>query len=283
LQEFRNFAVMSGMLKTLLPKIVFAIALGTFAGGCDHEQKNRPDGHATFDYLKAQLEIMEQAGRDMRDHQIPKPPTELLFTRQTKPRERLRQTKEYQASLSRFYTDIIKVSRESETVLNNVQSQLSAVNGAHVARKAIALATLQEQVIGDAADMQIKLRAWATRAQEDMRKPHPRDIMLPHLALAAIETMAGGGALAIHEMGKGMSEQTKVNSDNARAKEAEQLHLDDSLATLEDAMTKFASDKAHLLTMRNQLITTLGAQYPQHSWNSLWTAPSESTKTDVGH
>jgi hypothetical protein len=272
-------------MRAILTKIVTVIALAALAGGCNHKQKDSPDGQATFDYLKAQVKVMEQGRRNMRSLKIPKPPTEPVFTRQTKIKERLTQTKEYQASLNRFYTDVIQVSRESETVLNNVQSQLSALNPDRVARKAIALATSQEQILGDVADIEIKLRAWATRAQEDMRKPHPRAVIMPHILLGTIEAMAGPtGVLAgLHEAGKGMSEQATLNNEKAREKEAEQQHLDDSLTALEDAMTKLASDKGQLLTMRNQLITSFGAQYPEHPWNSLWTAPSESTKSDVGH
>jgi hypothetical protein len=261
-----------------------AALAGIFASALIATACSRQHGQATFDYLKAQMQILEQGRRNMKDHQIPKPPTPPVITKQTKPKERLAQTKEYRESLAQFYTNLIQISWESEKVFTNLQNQLSALNGARVSRKAIASTTLQEQVLGDAAEVEIKLRAWATRAQEDMLKPHARDAMIPHLLLAGIESATGiGGALALREIGKGMTEQAKVNSENAKEKETEQLHLDDSVAALEDARTKLASDIAELRTKRNQLLTTLGAQYPQFTWNSLFEGSSHTAGPANAH
>jgi len=108
-----------------------------------------------------------------------------------------------------------------------------------------------------------------------MQKPHERDVVIPHLVLGVVELMEGS-PLGLGQIGKGMSEQAKVNSEKLQEKQAEQLRLDDSVTALEDARTTLASDVAKLLTKRNQLITTLGAEYPQFAWKSLFAQKSQN-------
>jgi hypothetical protein len=262
-----------------------ATVIGFFAPALIASICSGQDGQATFDYLKAQADIVEQGRRSTKDDQIPKPPTAPVFTKQTKLKERQVQLKEYRESLTQFYTNIIQITTDSEKVLNTVQNQLSALNGARVARKAIAFTMLREQVLWDAVEVEIKLRAWATQAQEDMRKPHARDAIFPHLLLAGIESASGigGAALAFREVAKGVSEQAKINNGKAQEKEKEQLRLDDSTAALEDAGTKLASDIEELDTKRTQLLTTIEAQYPQFGWNSLIEGHSQTGGSAIAH
>jgi hypothetical protein len=272
------------MSKAVMANFVSVIALATLAAGCGQSARDTRDGQATFDYLKAQAQIMEQGRRNLQSNDFPKPPTAPIFTKFTKLRDRLSQTKEYQESLTEYLTNLIQITTESEKVLNNLENQLGALNSAHVAPKAITYATLQEQVIGDAVQVAIKFRELTTRAQDDMHRPHERNVMLPHLLLADLALLSGiGTPVAIHELGKGMSAQARANSEKAQENEAELLRLDDLVSALQDAKTKLENHKSDLLTERNQLLTMLGAQYPQHSWTSLWPAPVQTNKSDLAH
>jgi hypothetical protein len=231
---------------------------------------NRQDGKATFEYLMHQHQIVEQAKRNMRDHEIPKPPATPVFTKQTRLIDRIRMTKEYRQAVAGYYADVIQKSGDSENMVNDLQNQMSKVTSRGVDQEAMACVALQEQTLGDAAQMLVKLRAWANREQEDMRKPHPRDAALPHVVFGIWE-LTQGNPLGLRQIEKGMIEQGKFNS----AKAAEQQHLDDLVKALEDASTKLASDGAELLTTRNKLVTKFGARYPHYEWNLLFADKSE--------
>jgi hypothetical protein len=226
---------------------------------------NRQDGKATFEYLTEQHQILQQGREKIKDHEIPTPPATPVFTKQTRPIDRIKVTNEYRQALARYYTNVIQKSRESEKVLGDLQGQMSGLSSGGVDQEAVACVTLQEQTLGDAAQMLVKLRAWATQEQQDMRKRPARDVALPRVVLGVLE-LAHGDLLGLHQIEKGMSAQGKI----ASVKAAEQLRLDALVEALEDASTKLAGDRAELLTTRNQLVTKLGARYPHYAWNSLF-------------
>jgi hypothetical protein len=97
--------------------------LGILANALIATACNGQDGQATFDYLKAEVHIVEQGKRNLEVRHLPKPPTPPVFTKQTKPKDRLTQKKEYRESLALYYTNVIQVTTESEKLLNHVQNQ----------------------------------------------------------------------------------------------------------------------------------------------------------------
>ena len=212
-----------------------------------------------------------KASSTLKVHEMPNPPATPVFTKQTRPVDRIKLTNEYRQALARYYTDLIQKSREFEKVLGDLQGQMAAVSSAGVDQETVACVALQEQTLGDAAQMLVKLRAWATQEQQDIRKGPPRDGALPHVVLAAMEIAYGGGLLSLHEIGKGVA----AREESASAKATEQLRLNDLETALQDASTKLAGDRAKLLTRRNQLVTELGARYPHYAWSTLFIGKGE--------
>ena len=223
------------------------------------------DAKTTFDYLNQEREILQQAKQGLRNHPVAKAPRAPIFTRQTTHKDRLTATKKYRQETAEYLTNLIELSTDSEKLANQVQNKLSSVNGVGVDQQAIHLVTLHEQILGDLAQVCFKLRFWATREESNLHKTHSRDPVLPDFVLGIVK-IAYGSPMGFVQIGKGMSEQGEIN----RKKAAEQSRRDDLLSALEDARIKLESDKAELVTARNQLVTTFAARYPDYSWSTMF-------------
>jgi hypothetical protein len=252
--------------KTRLIQLV-VIVCGTVLVGC-----SRQNGKATFEFLKAQHDILESTKLELKKYSYPKPLAAPVFSRQTPLRQRLQAIKAYNDAQDDFLTDVIQDSEESLRVLHDAQTRISALNPADIQPAAIALAKLYEQSLGDGAQVCAEVKALATleRVQLRRNKNKNQELITPLITGVIDGLIADNVAAGAVTFLKGISTDIELDNELRQEIDTHFLHLQEAVATLEQ-------DKSQTITKRSELITSFGAKYPGYPWNSLLPVTTQSS------
>ncbi len=251
--------VRAGLIQAVV--ILSTIALA----GC-----SRQDGKASFEFLKAQHKIWENTKLELKKYSIPKPPSAPVFSRQTPLRQRMEDNKVYRDALDRYLSTVIQNSQESERLLSDAQSRISALNSAGIHPDAAALAKLYEHFLGDAVQVYVEMKALATIEQTELRQNNKDDLITP-LVIGILEAVATDNPSPI------AGAFLKGASQNIKRQQAIKSQTESHLMHLQEVVAAFERDKSQTITKRSELITSFGAKYPGYPWNSLLPATAQSS------
>ena len=241
------------------------ILCGIVLVGC-----SRQGGKESFEFLKAQHEILENTKLELKKHSNPKPPSAPVFSRQTPLRQRLEATKAYHDALDRFLSAVIQNSEESERLLNDAQTRISALNPARIHPDAAVLAKLYEKSLGDKVQVYVEMKALATIEQNELRQNKQHELITPLIIGILDAVVTDNPAVGAGEFLKGVSQNMKKDIERQQAEQSHFMHLQEVVAA-------FERDSSQTITKRSELITSFGVKYPGYPWNSLLPATAQSS------
>lgn len=237
--------------------------------GCNHAlvSCSRQGGKESFEYLKAQHQILENTKLKLKQYSNPKPPSAPVFSRQTLPRQRLEATKAYHDAMNRFLSGVIQNSEESERLLNDAQTRISALNSAGIHPDAIVLAKLYEQSLGDRVQLCVEIKALATLEKNKLRQNKQHELITPFIIEILEAVVTENPTVVAGAFLKGVSQNMKQDEQDVESRREEQSHF----MRLQEVVAACERDVSQTITKRSELITSFGAKYPGYPWNSLLT------------
>src|SRR6267378_1999463 len=147
------------MNRVKLPFCVFTICCITMLVGCA-----RNNGRKTFEFLKAEHDIVETTKIELKQYLISQPPTPPDLSK-TKPksRERGAELKKYHDALSAYWNAVIQNSQQAERILNDAETKISRLDSAGVGEDAINLTKSHERSFGDWVQIYVETEALVDR------------------------------------------------------------------------------------------------------------------------
>jgi hypothetical protein len=231
----------------------------TMLAGCA-----RNGGEKTFEFLKAEHDILENAQVELKKCSNPKAPTPPIYRQGQiiSGRERIAEIKNYRDALNAYLNAVIQNSQRAEHILNDAETKISGLDSAGVTEDAIDLTKGYERSLGDSVQVFVEFEALAKLDQTGLRQSEQPKLLAPLLAGILDAMVAKNPAVGASVILKSVSDDTKQKIE--RNQEA-QSHF----AYFQEAVAAFKHDSGDTITKRSELVTSYGAKYPKFAWNKL--------------
>ena len=155
----------------------------------------RRQGGKTFEFLKAEREILKNTSVELKKYSNSKPPSPPDFSEERNRIERTKATKEYRDTLRHYWNTVQQNSLQAERVLNEAETKISRLDSSGIGDDAINLATDYEHLLGSMVQIQVEIKAVAEvfqgELQEDREAEAGRHLMAGALVVAADAFTAG--------------------------------------------------------------------------------------------
>jgi hypothetical protein len=235
----------------------------------------RSQGKKTFEFLKAEREILRNTKEELKKCSNPKPPSPPDLSEARNGLERIKAAKEYRVALRHYWNTVQQNSLKAEYVLNEAETKISRLDSSGIGDDAINLATDYEHLVGSMVQIQVETKAIAELFQAELQENREAEAAR-HLMAAALVAAADYctvGALTPVVLAKGAGTfLTGVASDASRDNERSQ-----ELQTHRANLQKVVSDVEHyhgeVITKRSELVTSYRVKFPEYDWSSF--LPSE--------
>jgi peroxiredoxin family protein len=223
----------------------------------------RNDGRKTFEFLKAEHDIVENTKVELKQSIKPvRFPTPPVFSASVNRSERIAKTKQYHDALNNYWNTIIQNSQQAERILNDAETKISGLDSAEAGDDAINLTKGYESSFGDRVQVFVEIEALAKLEQTKLNK-NEQSHLIASVIPGILETVATDNpAFAVNSFLKGAS--SDLNQENKQDQEI-QAHL----TRLQEMMETFKHDSGDLITKRSELVTSYRAKYPKFSWDEL--------------
>ena len=228
-------------------------------------------GKATFDYLSSLHAALNDANESLKQHPLPIPPSPPTFTRQTPPKQRMDESKQYNAKVGQYWNILIESSEQGQKIVLDAENRLSSINADEVDAEAIAQTKLFEQELGDSVQMHVELESFAKMKLTDIQQNRQNSPIGPAMEGLLAEFATANPVIGLETFAR---EEGKNVEQKTAAQQREQLET----ANLQKAMATFKADKAKTVTKRNDLMLTLAGKYSHFQWTSIWTNAPASPK-----
>jgi hypothetical protein len=222
----------------------------------------RNDGKKTFEFLKAEHDILENTQVELKQCSNPKAPTPPVFRKGEiiSGRERLAEIKNYRDALNAYLNAVIQNSQQAERILNDAETKISGLDSAGVTEDAINLTRSYESSFGDWVQVFVEIEALAKLDQAKLHQ-NGQSQLFPSLIVGILDMMENP-AIGTGVILKGVTNDMKQQIE--RNQEA-QSHF----AHLQEAVAAFKHDSGITITKRSELVTSYGAKYPKFAWNEV--------------
>lgn len=248
---------------------VFIICCITILVGCA-----RNDGKKTFEFLKAEREILENTKVELKQCSNPKPPTPPIFEATVNKQERREQSakiKNYHDALNDYWNTVIQNSQKTDRILNEAETKISRLDSAGVGEEAINLTKSYESSFGDWVQVSIEIEALAKLEQTKLRQNGQSKLFVSLIA-GIIEKMSPA-TLAFTNIKDVLSDQKQeINQDQ---------EIQSHLTHLQEAVAVLNHDVADAITKRSELVTSCRAKHPQFAWKELLPAAMTANTNKV--
>jgi hypothetical protein len=222
----------------------------------------RNDGRKTFEFLKAERDIIDNAKAELNKCSSPKPPSPLAVSKSKKlNREQLETEKAYHIALDQYLSLLIQNSQQAERILNDTETKISGLNSSGVGEDAINLTKSYEQSFGDTVQLFVEVEALAKLDQNKLRNNQQSKLFAPFIA-GILDAATGNPATGADVFLKSVSNAIKQEIEQDHEAQSHFIHLQEASEILKH-------DVGDAITKRSELITSYGAKYPEYSWNLL--------------
>jgi hypothetical protein len=219
----------------------------------------RNDGKKTFEFLRAEHEIIENAKIELKQCSNPKTPTPPVFSADVNHQERLAEIKKYHAALNAYWDAIIQNSQKAENIFSSAEIKVSGLDSTGVGEDAINLTKAYERSFGDAVQVFGEFEALAKLQQIKLHKNGQSQLFV---------SMVAGIIEKISPATTAFTLTKDVLSDQKQAIDKDQ-ETQSHLTHLEEAVAIFKHDIADVITKRSELVTSYRAKFPKFEWNEL--------------
>jgi hypothetical protein len=223
----------------------------------------RNDGRKTFEFLKAEHDIIENAKIELQQCSNPKPPIPPAFLagkgKQGGNREQSAEIKDYHAALNAYWNTVVQNCQQAERILNGTEAKMSGLDSAGVEDDAINLAKSYVRSIGDQVQVIVEVEALAKLEQPKLRQNGQSKLIFS--LVAGLLEKPSPTALALTLVKDALNNQ-KQEIDQDQETQSHFTRLQESIATLNH-------DIADAITKRTELLTSYHAKYPKFVWNEL--------------
>jgi len=148
----------------------------------------RGQGKKTFEFLKAEREILRSTKEELKKCSNPKPPSPPDLSEAQNGLERIRAAKEYRVALRHYWNTVQQNSLKAERVLNETETKISRLDSSGIGDDAINLATDYEHLLGSMAQIQVETKAIAELLQAELQENRAADAVRHLMAAALVVT-----------------------------------------------------------------------------------------------
>ena len=219
----------------------------------------RNDGKKTFEFLKAEHDILENAKTGLIQCSNPKPPTSPVFSTGVNRQERLTEIRNYHAALNAYWNAVIQNGQRAEPILNGAETKISGLDSAGVGEDAITLAKSYERLFGDQAQVIVEIEALAKLEQTKLRQ-NGQSKLFVSLFAGIIEKISPATLVLTLTKDVLSEKEHEIGQDQET-----QSHY----ARFQEAVVTLNRDIADVITKRSELVTSYRAKYPKFAWSEL--------------
>ncbi|MGA2603688.1 MAG: DUF5666 domain-containing protein [Verrucomicrobiia bacterium] len=242
----------------------------------------RSQGKKSFEFLKAEREILRNTNEELKKCSNPKPPSPPDLSEARNGIERTKAIKEYRVALRHYWNTVQQNSLKAERVLDEAETKISRLDSSGIGDDAINLATDYEHLLGSMVQIQVETKAIAelfqAELQENREAEAARHLMAAAL-VAAADYCTGGALTPVLAKGAGTF-LTGVASDAKRGSERSQ-ELQTHSANLQKVIADVEHYHGEVITKRSELVTSYRAKFPEYDWSSF--LPSEEQAAEQTH
>jgi hypothetical protein len=232
--------------------------------GCSHNE-----GKATFDFLKAEREIIDETVAKIRQLPFPKVPVTPGSARGMTVRQRKEAEKKYSEAMEQYCGGMIHTTDQVMALLNDAQTRLSRLDASGIDKGAIALTKSYDQLLGDVAQEMVEFKALITLARDEFRQKK-QDPVFKGLVVGVLEGIfTGSWIVGGREVLKSVSRDTQQKNDISREAEGQLLRFQEARSAVE-------RDRSRTFTRRSELATTLRSRYAGFAWGLVLLPPAKA-------
>jgi Cu/Ag efflux protein CusF len=257
---------------------IFMMCCVTALVGCGRSQ-----GKKTFDFLKAEREVIESMKNEALKFPKPKPPSPPDYSEAHNAFQRSQINKAYRVASGQYFGSVIQYSQQVEKLVNEAETTISRLDSSGIGDDAVNLTKDYEQMLGDTVQQCVEVRAVLKLAQAELMENKQAELgshlVSGALALAAVAFSAGALTPAALTAGAGTFFKG-VSSDENRDSERNE-ELQSHYANLQKVVAELEHYRGEVVTKRSELVTAYRAKYPQYEWSSV--LPSEVQAAEQTH
>jgi MFS superfamily sulfate permease-like transporter len=266
------------MKRFLIVPLAIVVAAFSLLVGCGRSQ-----GKKTFEFLKAEREILNNTNSTIKQHPKPKQPTPPDLSNDWTRSERADDIKAYRVAMAQYFGAAIQYSQQVEKLANEAQTKISRLDSSGIGDDAVDLTKDYEQELGSRVQECVEVEAILKLAQAELKENRQAELA-SHLLKGALVLAADyctAGALTPMALTAGAGTFLKgVSSDVNRDSERNE-ELQSHYASLQKVVAEFDHYRGEVVTKRSELVTAYRAKYPQYDWSSV--LPSEEQAAGQTH
>jgi hypothetical protein len=229
---------------------------------------SRNVGQPTFEFLKAENHVLENAKLDFRRLSVPKQPIAPVIQKRASPREKIESRQKYAREQAAFFDDLNQFGSSLESLCNQTEAKMASIDAAGVDPEAVQLIKVYERTFGEASQVAIEMKALAQMGQRELHR-NPGKELAPALFVGLIEACTQDWLGAAKSALGGVVEVV-----NRTESDLQEIQVEGEV--LQKEAIKFDRDKSNLVTACSEVKTSFSAKYPEFAWSSLFPAPIDN-------
>jgi MFS superfamily sulfate permease-like transporter len=265
------------MNRFLIVPLAIVVAAFSLLVGCGRSQ-----GKKTFEFLKAEREILNNTNSTIKQHPKPKQPTPPDLSNDWTRSERADDIKAYRVAMAQYFGAAIQYSQQVEKLANEAQTKISRLDSSGIGADAVDLTKDYEQELGSRVQECVEVEAILKLAQAELKENRQAELashLLKGALVLAADYCTAGALTPALAAGAGTVFKGVVSDENRADQRNDELQS--HVANLQKVVAEFDHYRGEVVTKRSELVTAYRAKYPQYDWSSV--LPSEEQAAGQTH